>query len=92
MSGVLSELSKYLAFPFDEVLDYKYTVVSNNVINITGYKKILSYSMESITFSVKKNQLIVEGKNLKIKELDKGNLVLTGSIQKIYLNKEIDYV
>lgn len=92
MGGVLSELSKYLAFPFDEVLDYKYTVISNNVINITGYKKILSYTLENITLSVRKNQLVIEGKNLKIKELDKGNLVLTGSIQKIYLNKENDYV
>ena len=41
-----------------------------------------------VTLSVKKNELIIEGENLKIKELDKGNIVLVGKIYKIYLSKE----
>ena len=42
MSSIIEELSKYLSVPFNEVLDYKYTVINNNIINITGYKKIIN--------------------------------------------------
>lgn len=88
MSSIIEELSKYLSVPFNEVLDYKYTVINNNVINIAGYKKIINYSTELVTLSIKKNELVIDGKDLKIKELDKGNLVLVGKINKIYLSKE----
>lgn len=88
MSSIIEELSKYLSVPFNEVLDYKYTVINNNIINITGYKKIINYSTELVTLSIKKNELVIDGKDLKIKELDKGNLVLVGKINKIYLSKE----
>lgn len=92
MSGVLEELSKYLTVPFSEVLDFKYTVVSNNIISVTGYKKILNYSADQVVLSIKNNQLEISGKNLKIKELYKGNLVLVGNINKICLVKEFWYV
>ncbi len=88
MSSIVDELSKYFSVPFNEVLDYKYTVINNSVVNVTGYKKIINYSTEMVTLSVKKNELIIEGENLKIKELDKGNIVLVGKIYKIYLSKE----
>ncbi len=88
MNSIIEELSKYLSVPFNEVLDFKYVVINNNIVNISGYKKILTYSTEKVALSVKKNELIIEGNDLKIKELDKGNIVLVGKINKIYLNKE----
>ena len=86
--GLVEELSKYLTIPFDEVLNYKYTVIGGNVVNVTGYKKILQYSKDSVTLSVKDNQLCIEGKNITIKELDNGNMILNGKINKVYLVKE----
>lgn len=86
--GIVEELSKYLTIPFDEVLNYKYTVIGGNLVNVTGYKKILQYSSKSVTLSVKDNQLCIEGKNITIKELDKGNIILSGKINRVYLVKE----
>lgn len=88
MDSVFTELARYMSVPFDEILDYRYYVISNNVVNVSGYKKLLSYSLDSVMLGVKKNVLCIEGSNLKIKELDKSNIVVTGKINKIYLVNE----
>ena len=82
------ELNKYLTEPFNEVLDYKYYVVSNKIIGVFGYKKIVNYSTNSINLSVKNNVLCIDGVDLKIRELDKSGIVIVGRINKVFLLNE----
>lgn len=89
MDSVFKEMTKYMGIPFDEVLDFKYSVISNSVVNVTGYKKLISYSTDIVSLGVKNNELCIEGHDLKIKELDKSNIVITGKVNKVYLLKEI---
>ena len=65
---IFFEELKNLKSPFDEVLDYKYYVISNKVIGVSGYKKLINYTTENISLGVKHNVLNIEGKNMKIKE------------------------
>lgn len=89
MESVFKELSQYLGVSYSEVLNFRYYVLSNSVINVVGYKKLLSYSLERVVLSIKNNQLNIDGRDLKIKELDKSSMVITGKINKVYLSKEL---
>ena len=57
----------------------------NNSIWITNFIKIIDYAGELIKFKIKNNILVVEGINLKIEMLDKNEIVVSGEIQKVYL-------
>ena len=89
MESVFKELSKYLGINNNEILNFRYYVLSNSAIFVVGYKKILSYSLEQIVLSIKNNEFNIVGADLNIKELDKTNIVITGKINKIYLSKEL---
>ena len=89
MDSVFLELKKYLIEPFDEVLDFRYVVIANKVVNVVGYKKLITYSTESVVLGIKGNQLIIEGRDLRIRELYKLNIVVVGKINKVYLSKEM---
>ena len=82
------ELNNFLKTPFDDVLDYKYYVISNKAMCVSGYKKIVNYSTENICLGVKRNVLNIEGKDMKIKELDKFSIVIVGEIYRVYLLNE----
>lgn len=85
---IFFEELKNLKSPFDEVLDYKYYVISNKVIGVSGYKKLINYTTENISLGVKHNVLNIEGKNMKIKELDKSSIVIVGEIYRVFLLNE----
>ena len=62
-------------------------LLCDNCIWITNYIKIMEYSTEIIRLKVKNNVLVIEGVEIQIKMLDKKELVLSGKINNIFLEK-----
>lgn len=85
----LDELSKITGLPISETFkDYKIINVGGKVIYIQNYLKLLTYNQEEIVLKIKNNELIIEGKDLKIAELGEKNILIKGQINKSYLAKE----
>lgn len=82
------ELSRYLSEPFSEMVDYKYYVISNKIVCVSGYKKLISCTKEMVSLGVKHNVLCIEGIDMRIKELDKSSIVIVGNISRVYLLNE----
>lgn len=59
------------------------SMILNEGIMILGNIKLLNFSEESIVLSLKDKEIVVEGENLKIKTIAKGELVVVGNILKV---------
>lgn len=85
----LDELSKITGLPISETFhDYKIINIGGKVIYVQNYIKLLTYNQEQIVLKIKNNELVIDGKDLKIAELGEKNILVKGHINKSYLSKE----
>lgn len=90
MSQFFSEISKLTGLPFNEITsDFKVVYLGGGGVFISNYEKILIYNTELLALKVKYNVLNIEGKDLIIKQLSRGEIIAEGKINKIYLSKEL---
>lgn len=61
----------------------KYVVFDGHSAYIEGIRGIKSFSSGEVQLFLKKGILVVEGENLKIKKLCKGDVALTGNIKEV---------
>lgn len=89
MKKFISELSEKTGLPFNEIKgDFRLIYVGGKFVQVINYLKILTYNSNLLLLKIMDNQLVVEGTNLIIEELNKREILLKGKINKIYLNKE----
>ena len=89
MQGFNDEYSNILKLPFNEIInDYKIIYIGGKIIEILNYVKIIKYNENLIILKAKDNEINIEGFDLQIKELCKKDIVIVGSINKIYLSRE----
>lgn len=81
MFNFFEEIKKDLKLPkFDG--EFTFVNINGKAIYIEGQKGLLHLSEEKIMVRVNKKILIINGKNLKIKEMTKETISLTGEIEK----------
>lgn len=82
MDNYEEELSNIAKLPFNEITsDYKIIILSNKVLYLCNFIKILDYSDAKIAIKVKKNKsLTIEGDNLYICQINKREIVIKGNI------------
>lgn len=83
MNNFIEELSNIVKLPFNEISkDFKVICVSNKILYISNFIKILDYTNEKIIIKVRKNQNIeICGNGLCIGQINKKELVIKGNIQ-----------
>ena len=62
---------------------FRYQVDSGKKIAIQGYKNILIISDTKIVIKLFIGELVVEGKNLKVKEMETNTIIVVGKISKV---------
>ncbi|MBP5651312.1 MAG: YabP/YqfC family sporulation protein [Clostridia bacterium] len=88
MFNYLDELYELSSCKTSDFADkFKLIMLSNNVLYISGFLKVLSYSDELVVLKVKNDEIYIEGKNMDIKSLDKGEIIIKGNVVKIYMSK-----
>ena len=81
MENYLKEISEIVSLPFNEVIkDTKILQIGSQIIYISNYKKIINYGSNSIDLKLTKSTLHIEGENLMIKQMNKGEIVIVGQI------------
>ena len=81
MDNFLSEICSICKLPFNEVIsDYKIIQISNRVIFIYNYIKLIDYSNSKIILKVKNDTLEISGENLFISQIDKNEILIKGNI------------
>lgn len=87
MNNLIEELLDIVKLPFNEISnDFKLVILSNKVLNISNFLKILDYSNEKIVIKVKKTKIIaIIGENLQICQINKKELIIKGHICSIEL-------
>ena len=85
MNNFIEELSNIVKLPFNEISkDFKIICVSNKILYISNFIKILDYTNEKIIIKVKKNQNVeVFGCDLCIGQINKKELVIKGNIENL---------
>lgn len=84
MQGFLNEISTLTEIPFDYLSgNFKITILSFDVVYISNFIKILSYSNEQVTLKVKNNTLNIYGENISISQLSPKELILKGEFKNI---------
>ena len=90
MKGFISELSTVSGLPFNEVKkDFRVIWIGGNCAHIINYTKILTYTDTSLILKIPKNQLVIEGFNFEIKELNKREILINGNINRFELSRSI---
>lgn len=81
MDNYISELVSICKLPYDEILkDYKVIMLGDSAIYICNFKKIIDYSQTKVVLKTKKNSLEICGSNLKINQINKGEIIISGKI------------
>lgn len=77
--GMLDEIEKLMA-GVGASANYRTINLGGKFLYIEGLKSVVSFGTEEMQFQLKKCLMIVTGKNLKVKYLDKYTCVLEGEI------------
>lgn len=83
MNNFASELCDIAKLPFNEITsDYKIIMLSNKVLHLCNFIKVLDYTSSKIVIKVKKTKSIdIIGENLQICQINKSELIIKGIIQ-----------
>lgn len=81
ISNAKDKFSYFLELP-EEVISKstKITIINNNNILIEGYKQIVDYYDDYIKIKTNSLEIVIDGRNLDIKEITDYELVIEGSI------------
>ena len=89
MENYIKEIIDICRLPFNEITtDFKIIWLGNNIIYVCNYKKLLDYSQERIVLKVNKTTLEISGNDIAIKQMNKGEIVITGRLNSICLGDE----
>lgn len=81
MENFISEISKICKLPFDELgKAFKIIQIDSKGIYVCNFKKIIDYSREKVVLKVTNNTLEILGSDLVISQLNKGEIIISGSI------------
>jgi sporulation protein YqfC len=92
LENYIKELINVCKLPFDEITkNFKLIWFGNNGLYVSNFKKIIDYRQESIVLSIKNNTLEIKGSELKISQINKGEMVVIGKINYVALgvNNEV---
>ena len=91
MNNFIKEITGIAKLPFNEVLkDFKIIMISNKVMFVSNYIKILDYSEEKLVLRVYNNILEIQGENLFISQINKSEIVIKGRIDAYFLGVNSD--
>ena len=81
MDNYINEIANLLKLPYSEISnEFKIMQIGCSVIYVTNFVKILNYSDSLIVLKVKKDLIEIRGVNLKIKMLNKNEILVNGKI------------
>ncbi len=82
MNNLLNELSQIAKLPFNEIMnDYKFVIISDKILHLSNFIKILDYTSDCVKVLVKKNKSIeIVGENLHISQINKQEIIIKGKI------------
>ncbi len=81
MENYIKELADICGLPFGEVTkDTKVIMLGTKMVYVGNYRKLLTYGEEKIDLRIKKDILHISGENMKIAQMDKGEIVVVGKI------------
>lgn len=81
MENYFKEIVEICGLPFNEVLkDVKIILIGGKALYVSNYKKIVTYSKESIDLRVKGDIIHISGENMLVKQLDKNEIIISGKI------------
>ena len=81
------ELKKNLLSDEELFFSTKLTLLNNNILIIEGYKKLLKYENDEISYQTQNGSYRIIGKNLKIFTINPIELLIKGEIIEIKLSK-----
>ncbi len=91
MNNFIEEISNIAKLPFNEILkDYKLIMISNKILYLSNYTKILDYSKSKIIFKVYKSKIEILGENMQISQINKKEIVIKGTIISCNLGEQGD--
>ena len=73
--------------PLDVKDNYKLIMVGNNILYVSNFRRILAFTDDCIVLKVGRGELNIEGNSLVIKALEKGEVVIKGTINQITFAK-----
>ena len=84
MDNYIEELINVAKLPFNEIVnDSKLLLISNKAFYLSNYKKLLDYSTSKIAVKIKKGTITIIGENLEIQQINKGEIIIKGSVYSI---------
>lgn len=84
MQNYIKEIMDICGLPFDEVTHlHRVLQVGSQIVYVSNYKKIISYGSQCITLKLSKGIIKIEGDDLIIKQMDKGEIIIYGKISAI---------
>lgn len=84
MDNYIEELINVAKLPFNEIVnDSKLLLISNKAFYLSNYKKLLDYSTSKIAVKTKKSTITIIGENLEIQQINKGEIIIKGSVYSI---------
>ena len=88
MFNFLDELYEVAGCKPSELKDsYKLIMLSNSVVYVSNYIKILSFTDQIVVLKVKGNELNIEGENLTIKSLCSNEIIVKGRVASVQLSR-----
>lgn len=91
MDNYIEEIINVTKLPFNEISkDVKVVMISNKILHISNFIKILDYNKEKLVLKINKNTLEIEGSNLTISLINKGEIIVKGDIFKIGFGESVN--
>lgn len=82
----MKELSKICKLPFEEISkSFKLIWFGLSGLYVSNFKKIIDYRREFVVLKIPNNTIEIAGQNLEISLINKGELVISGNIEKVAL-------
>ena len=83
MTNFFDEIGKILNLPAGEIANGFKVIMLNNACYIEGHRGIKTFADNEICFKIKGGQILVNGDNLSIKNLDQNTAIISGNIVKV---------
>lgn len=77
--GMLDEIEKLMG-SVGSSANYRTLNLGGKFLYVEGIKAVVSFGVDEMQFQLKKCLLVVTGKNLKVKYLDKSTCIIEGEI------------
>lgn len=85
MQNYIKEIIDICGLPFNEIMSvHKVLQIGSKIIYVANYKKILNYGDTCIDLKLNKGILRIEGEGLRIKQMDKGEIIINGNIKGVW--------